>query len=594
MFKLRDYQQAAVDQTLNHVFKCFDPCVLSLATGAGKSLIVAELAKAIKDKSDKKVLCLAPSKELIEQNREKYLAYGNPASMYSASVGSKCLKNDVVFGSPISVNNNIKSFKNFAAVIIDECHGISPTIKNIIKEMKEDNPKLRVIGLTATPYRLGSGYIYNYDERNSLMDNTTDPFFTRLVCTVTAPELIAGGYLTPPTTQVGEGYDTSHIDFKNKATIEQAFEGHGRKTSEIVDQVMQMSHGRRGVMFFAATIQHAEEVLASLPSDSKLITGKTSKKERAKTIKEYKEEKFKYLVNVSVLTTGFDAPHVDCIAILRATESPGLLQQIIGRGLRLNEGKTDCLVLDYAENIERHGLEDDLFKPDIKAGGKKEAAGEYETKCPVCKNINLFTLRPNKEGFNIDDDGYFIDLSGEPVEIDGKPMPAHFGRRCQHGDITEGHLEQCGHRWEFKSCKDCGYENDIAARYCKKCKGELIDPNEKLKLEFKKIKASPSTATSDKVINWYCQKWVSRKGNESLRIDYTTSFRTFPIWYSPGRGATWGSLSMAVFGSNCPSIDAFIGAIQKGAGERPKTITSVKRGEFFTALAHNQAEEVEP
>ena len=102
-------------------------------------------------------------------------------------------------------------------------------------------------------------------------------------------------------------------------------------------------------MLFAATVRHAEEVMASLPPDlSAMITGDTPKGERASIIARFKARRIKYLVNVAVLTTGFDAPHVDVIAILRKTESVGLLQQIIGRGLRLHDDKRDCLVLDYA------------------------------------------------------------------------------------------------------------------------------------------------------------------------------------------------------------------------------------------------------
>jgi len=165
MFVFRYYQNEAVDLAIDFVKKSFDPCLLELATGAGKSLIVAEIAKQLKEISGKKVLCLAPSKELVTQNREKYLSYGEPASMFSASAGSKCLAHDVVFASPGTVLNSISKFGNrFAAVIVDEAHGITPTIKKIIYALKELNPMLRVIGLTATPYRLGSGYIYRVDE----------------------------------------------------------------------------------------------------------------------------------------------------------------------------------------------------------------------------------------------------------------------------------------------------------------------------------------------------------------------------------------------------------------------------------------------
>ena len=606
MFKLRCYQQNAVDKTIAFISKSFDSCLLELATGAGKSLIVANIAKFIAETSGKKVLCLAPSKELIEQNREKYLAYGEPASMFSASTGSKCLAHPVVFGSPISISNSLDKFMSeFAAVIIDEAHGITPTIIKVIDSLKEINPKLRVIGLTATPYRMGSGYIYQKDIDNNPVpeDETKNPYFYRLLDRVTADELIDMGYLTKPIADIQNGYDTSELELKNgkytSDSIEKAFEGHGRKTAEIVSQVVDCARDRLGVMFFAATIQHAKEVLASLPPDNcELITGETKKKTREGIINRFKDRRFKYLVNVSVLTTGFDAPHVDLIAVLRATESAALFQQIIGRGIRLSDNKYNCLVMDFAENIERHKLEDNLFNPEIKVGLSSGEKHYIDAECPVCLTPNKFSGRPNKDNFDVDLNGYFVDLAGNHI-IDGEqPIPAHFGRRCQGAALIEGVHEQCAYRWSFKACPDeaCGHDNDIAARYCKKCKGELVDPNEKLKIDFKRMKEKPSEKSTDSVRAWFAQKWISQKGNESLRVDYTTDYRTFSFWYSPDNKTSlgqwlWADLCNAVFGRSCPSIELFIKALQKSKGLMPVTVTSKKEGDFFKIYAHNKKED---
>jgi DNA repair protein RadD len=127
---LRDYQQEAFDATIKYIKECYDPCLLELATGAGKSHIVAAIAEYISGKG--KVLCLAPSKELTEQNHSKYLSTGNPASFFSASI-SKSLRHNVVFGTPKTVLNSIDRFgKEFVTIVIDEAHGITPTIKQIV------------------------------------------------------------------------------------------------------------------------------------------------------------------------------------------------------------------------------------------------------------------------------------------------------------------------------------------------------------------------------------------------------------------------------------------------------------------------------
>src|SRR5690606_29456504 len=133
---------------------------------SGKSIIIAMLASTLTTISKgKHVLCLAPSAELVTQNRAKYLATGEPASIYSASAGQKCLKHPVVFATPGTFKGKARAIGGkFCAVVLDEAHRITPTVRQIIEDMRASNPNLRVIGLSATPYRLGTGYIYQTDE----------------------------------------------------------------------------------------------------------------------------------------------------------------------------------------------------------------------------------------------------------------------------------------------------------------------------------------------------------------------------------------------------------------------------------------------
>ncbi len=614
-FKPRDYQQAAIDAAKAHVTKSTTSCLLELATGSGKSIIVAELAYWLKDISGKKVLCLQPSKELVEQNLEKYLATGATASIYCASVSSKKdMTQDVVYGSPQTVSRSLEKFgSQFGAVIIDEAHRTDDTVKKVIEHMRVQNPKLRVIGLTATPYRMGSGYIYGVDMDNKTLgdDQAVNPYYGKLVYQVLAPFLIDEGYLTKPTTQITNGgYDTSGLATKSNgefthATIEKAFVGQGRKTAGIVEQIVNASHNRMGVMIFASTIQHANEVMESLPESKALITGELKKADRASIIAQFKSKQIKYLVNVSVLTTGFDCSHVDLVAILRATESPSLLQQIIGRGLRLDDDKDDCIVMDFAENIERHGLEDDLFKPKISTSLKSGETFLMDVICPNCNVTNEFSGRsdPDFADFEVNVNGYYIDLSGHVVETEkGQPMPAHFGRRCLGNSIQNGELMQCSYRWSSKVCEECEQDNDIAARYCsnKSCGAELIDPNQKLAEEFKKFKSDPYQKTSDKVLGWMCKGWHTQKGNYTLKVDFTTEYRTFSIWLTPDTSNVrqlnmWNDFSQAVFGEGriAPDVDTLLAALKKG-GKMPSTVTvrRAKGSAFYNVTAYNQDESV--
>lgn len=584
---LRPYQQEAHDAIINWVKRTTEPCCIEAATGAGKSHIISSVAETVHAISGgKHILCLAPSAELVTQNAEKYRNTGARASIFSASAGEKSLRHPVVFGTPLTVKNRISRFgSQFAAVVLDEAHGLTPTIKEIISAIRECNPHLRVIGMSATPYRMNTGYIFGMwpDGKPVAESQTKDPFFASCVSRIRAYELIADGYLTKPV--IGSinaaSYETINMALNSRGQfdakdIDQAYHGHGRKTSMIIADIVEQSRDRMGVMIFAATVQHAQECLASLPpSLSAIVTGETPKAERDKIIKAFKARKIKYIVNVSVLTTGFDAPHVDVVAVLRATESVGLLQQIIGRGLRLHDEKKDCLVLDYAENIERHCPDGDIFAPEVKVRGSGKGEGEMTCKCELCEMENTFSPRPNEDGYEIDKNGYFIDLDGIRVETDWGSMPAHFGRRCQHKDLIGGQLVQCTYRWTSKECPHCHEPNDIAARYCTSCRGEIVDPNEKLRADFKQLKRDPTRKQTDEVLEWRVISSVSRSGKEVDRVDVVTPYRSFSFWV----------MKQVTFSRQMEERRMLDGL----AGQKPKSITYKKDAEsgFYRVFGYN-------
>lgn len=575
-YTLRPYQEDAVNAVMDFIVKSVASCVVVLPTGAGKSMVVAEVAHRINVMSGKRVLCTAPSKELVLQNRGKYLLTGEPAGLFSASAGAKNLRHPVVFGSPLTIKGALEMFgEKYGAIIIDEGDGITPTLKAIISSIKRKNPKLRVITLTATPYRLGTGYIYKDHYTNGPTDeeNATDPYYDHVVYELPAKFLIDNGFLTPPTTTPTEdNYDTSLLKMDGagkftNASLEKAFSGQGRKTSKIISDVVMRSHNRNGVMIFAATRKHAEEITASLPEGSwRCVFGDTPSAERDKYILDFKSQKFKYIVNVSVLTKGFDAPHVDHIAVLRATESPGLFQQIVGRGTRLFEGKNDFLVSDYAGNIERHFADTgDIFTPEIKANKKRESV-PMDISCPLCRHVNDFAARPNDEGLLIDSEGYFIDLEGDRIKIQvmqkigdnveyiEKEVPAHFGRRCKGvnflGPLRE--LKRCTYKWSFKECPECNAENDIAARYCSFCKAEIVDPNTRLDEQAAMLDNAKDATKQDKVIDVSIRKHLSLSGNEVIRVDFTINEKPYLLskYYSPQAESGWAKKQWKDFSTN--------------------------------------------
>jgi len=597
MYQLRPYQQAAHDSVIDWIKRCLDPCLIEAATGSGKSLLVAAIARTIHQMSGKKILCLAPSRELVEQNFAKYLATGEPASIFCAALNRKDMRHPVVFGSPTTVANQVRKFgKQFAAVVVDEAHGVTPTLLKIIDHMRQQNPKLRIVGMSATPFRLGSGYIYaNHYQYGPVDDSQSiDPFFHTLVYSIGARDLIDQGYLTPPVFEsTAEHYDTSGLKTNRmgkftSTSVDQAFVGRGRKTSAIVADIVEQSRDRQGVMIFAATVEHAQEVMESLPPGlSRIVIGGTQDKDRKQILSDFKARKIKYLVNVAVLTTGFDAPHVDVVAILRATESVGLLQQIIGRGLRLDPGKRDCLILDYAENIERHCPGGDVFDPEIVA--KRQTPGEpMQVPCPLCHHVNEFGARKNDEGYGIDPEGYFVDLAGERIEVaEGKPLPAHYGRRCQGEVLIAGHHTQCGHKWSYKECPECGAENDIAARYCTGCRAELVDPNEKLREMALKMESDPYRLRMADIQGWFAVEHISSKGIPMLKVRYDIEEHPHHLYdyIAPEHPSHWmrkraNAWCKAVFGESLPDNQSIIDAWQDA--KIPQTVAFAKsRGSKF-------------
>jgi DNA repair protein RadD len=257
-------------------------------------------------------------------------------------------------------------------------------------------------------------------------------------------------------------YDFSELTEKNKtyslSQLEEIIHKQRRLTPLIIKNIVDITekYDRQGVMIFSSTIKHAQEILNCLPpSEARIVLGDTAEDERDLIIQDFKQKKFKYLVNVSVLTTGFDAPHVDVIAILRPTESVSLYQQIIGRGLRLSEDKNDCFILDYT------GMGHDIYTPEVTDKKTTSDSVPVMVPCPQCGFDNQFWGRVDSEG-NITE---------------------HFGRKCRGGveNLETLEFEPCGYRFRFKLCPKCQTENDITARECHQCSSVLIDADAKLK-----------------------------------------------------------------------------------------------------------------
>lgn len=387
MAELRPYQRKAVDE----LYAWFgehegNPCIVA-PTGSGKSHIVATICQeAVEQYPGTRVLMLTHVRELIEQNLEKLMMHWlmAPVGVYSAGIGRKELEYPITFAGIQSIYNRIDEFKAPDLIIVDECHLISHKdqgmYRTFVDAMKQQNPDLRVIGLTATPYRLGHGLI---TDKPALFDEP-------LIESIDILTLQAQGYLAKLKSKTTRNrFDLTGVGKRGgeyiESDLQRAVDVH--ETSEaVIDEVMAIAGNRRAWLFFCAGVDHARhvcEVLRSRDVPAACVTGETSKAERDYYIAQFKRGHLKALTNANVLTTGFDYPDIDLIVMMRPTMSPALYMQMAGRGLRVKSHGGDCLVLDFAGNVAMHGPITHVRPP-----GKAGKGGIAPSKiCPDCDEI---------------------------------------------------------------------------------------------------------------------------------------------------------------------------------------------------------------
>ena len=385
---LRDYQQRAID-ALYRWFRDHEwgnPCLV-LPTGAGKSHIIAHICQDIfRENPEAKVLMLSHVKELIEQDASKLRdAWPNaPMGIYSAGLRSKDI-DAITFAGIQSIYKKASRLGHVHLVVIDECHLVSNAKQGRYRQLLDDlaqiNPGIRVVGLTATPYRLSQGLLTEGDE--ALFDDILD--------VVSIDELVAKGFLTPLSSKLPpEG----RIDVSGVRKVAGEFNARDLevaarlKDDEAVEAIARYGAERKCWLIFCSGVEHSEDVAARLTAmgyPAGAVTQNTSAANRERIIADFKAGRLQALTNANVLTTGFDHPEIDLLAFLRPTMSPGLYLQMAGRGMRIAPGKADCLVLDFAGNILRHGPVTNVRPP---RGPGDRSQGDAPVKaCPECHEL---------------------------------------------------------------------------------------------------------------------------------------------------------------------------------------------------------------
>lgn len=508
-----EYQQPAHDETVRHCRSTSKPAIHDQSVGAGKTIQIAFFAKHVADKGGR-VLCLARQGELVEQNSDDYRMIGGKCSIYSASLNRKSTYYPVVFGTEGTVyraiSDDFKALK-FDALLIDECHMVdwqdvidciadvndgfdyfanvddSGKTKHsqyavIITHLMRINPNMRIIGYTGSPYRGSKSIIGD--------------FWDCKLSEVGTYELVSLGYLVPPV--FGFGDDDHSYDLKEftpqggdgaQDYTQQELAAMGRKitkeqtkTQLIIEEVIERTRDRLGVLITCASKKHCEQVAECLPDGTwGIITDSTSTAKRRELLAKAKTGEIKYMLQIGCLTTGVNVPYWDVCVILRRIGSLTLLIQLIGRVLRtlkphqIEDGivKNDALVLDYTDTMESMG---NIYENPILdiALSQKAVANKQSVKCQRCGTAN-----------------------------------SQYAVRCigQDQESADGRCE-----YYFKSvvCGMCEAENAPSAKTCRKCDAVMIDPNRDL------IRKAYTDADYKPVLAMH----VDTAANGSLRITY--------------------------------------------------------------------------
>lgn len=363
--------------------------VVEACVGAGKSMMVAMIAqRAMQEYPGTRIVVIVPSKELLVQNvQELYTVWPEAsAGIYSAAVGRKQLGYDLTYATIGSIYKQAAVMGRVDLILADECHGIATSDtgmwRKLIADLRMYGSPARVVGLTGTPFR-GNGVWLTHGE---------DPLFTHICSRVTIRELLDLGFLSPLTTVPTE----THIDTSSVRTVAGDYNlqdlAKVSDKDEVVqaacDEIVVMGAPRKKWLVFAVNVAHAEHVCAALLQrgvPTAVVTGDTPAATRDAAIAAYRRGDLRCLVNVSVLTTGFNVRDIDFLVLLRATKSPVLYVQILGRALRTADGKADALVADFTDTIATLGPVD-AIKGRVPTGKRK---GEAPTKlCGSCGNPN--------------------------------------------------------------------------------------------------------------------------------------------------------------------------------------------------------------
>ena len=399
MITLRPYQRESIDALYQHWHAGGGDSLIVIPTGGGKSLIIAQLLKELlTDYPLMRIGVVTHVKELIAQNYAELVRIWPDAraGIYSAGIGRRDTHHPILFCGIQSVWNKASKLGKFDLVLIDEAHLIGRKAESMygqfFKSLRAIYQDMRILGLTATPYRLDSGRLDKGDDR----------MFDEIVYEANVSDLIEEGYLSPLISKAAKAeINVSGVHKRGGEYVASELE-QAAMANDLVkraaEEIVARGQDRRAWLCFCSGVDHAiavRDALRELGINAEELDGNTPKEERDRLIRNFRDGHIRCLTSVNVLSIGFNVPHVDLIALLRPTESAGLYIQQVGRGFRKAPGKENALILDFAGNVRKHGPVNMVVGKNKKAkNGDVEMEDKIPCKkCPDCESYVPIAMR---------------------------------------------------------------------------------------------------------------------------------------------------------------------------------------------------------
>lgn len=386
--ELRPYQQACIDAVNHHLATRADQPLVVCPTGSGKTLIFAHLIREWMEAYPAiRILVLADRVELVAQAADKLRKVwpSAPVGIYAASLNSRDTEYPITVAQIQSIYSKSYSITPFDVVIVDEAHTIpfdgEGRYQTFLTQARKCNPHLRVVGFTATPYRMDGGHIAREDGMLNHVCYEAD-----------VEKMISDGYLCSLRSKGTKAeIDTTGVKIRQGDFAANELEAAAMKGDCVpaaVKEIVERGADRAAWLVFCTGVAHAHAVARELVSHgitAPVITGDTDATLRRWTLEDFDQGKVRCVVNVNCLTTGLDVTRIDLIALLRPTKSTSLYVQMVGRGFRLHPDKADCLVLDFGGNVRRHGP---INRIRISSEGRGDGDGKPPVKeCPQCQEF---------------------------------------------------------------------------------------------------------------------------------------------------------------------------------------------------------------